>query len=209
MGTLFLLFAGMDVLLYVCIALIFHSRADQQLALTTAWLGFEPVTQRLLYPNPPRTLFGKLPPYSHTFCNEVGITVSFTVKGHLFIPNQNDLWSILNWGVCLQLFTSNENTEKSKWKTKSLIFTYLEANIFQAFPTMLSISFSKNWLLLTKEADFSYLLKALGVFHIWKASWGFSQDVYNAGSRKPPAMGIRQFFLTNEVLPSDFLYMFN
>lgn len=73
---------------------------------------------------------------------------------------------------------------------------------------MLSISFSRNWLLLTKEADFSYLLKALGVFHTLKASWGFSHDVYNAGSLKPPARGIRQSFLT-EFYQGDFLYKFN
>lgn len=46
---------------------------------------------------------------------------------------------------------------------------------------------SKNWLLLTKEADFSYLSKALGVFHTVKASWALSHDVYKAGSLKPPA----------------------
>lgn len=51
-----------------------------------------------------------------------------------------------------------------------IIFTYLEANIFQAFRTTLSSGFSRNWLLLTKEADFSYLLNALGVFHALKAS---------------------------------------
>lgn len=51
-----------------------------------------------------------------------------------------------------------------------IIFTYLEANIFQAFPTTLSRGFSRNWLLLTREADFSYLLNALGVFHSLKAS---------------------------------------
>lgn len=50
-----------------------------------------------------------------------------------------------------------------------IIFTYLEANIFQAFPITLSRGFSRNWLLLTREADFSYLLNALGVFHSLKA----------------------------------------
>lgn len=67
-----------------------------------------------------------------------------------------------------------------------IIFTYLEANMFQAFPTMLSRGFSRNWLLLTKAADFSYLLNALGVFHALKASWGFSHDVYKEGSWKLP-----------------------
>lgn len=52
----------------------------------------------------------------------------------------------------------------------TIIFTYLEANIFQALRTTLSRGFSRNWLLLTREADFSYLLNALGVFHALKAS---------------------------------------
>jgi len=72
-----------------------------------------------------------------------------------------------------------------------IILTYLEANIFQAFPTTLSRGFSRNWLLLTREADFSYLLNALGVFQALKASWGFSHDVYNEGSRKLPVAEIR------------------
>lgn len=59
---------------------------------------------------------------------------------------------------------------------------------------MLSRGFSRNWLLLTKAADFSYLLNALGVFHALKASWGFSHDVYNEGSWKLPVIKTGQAF---------------
>lgn len=95
-------------------------------------------------------------------------------------------------------FANAEDTSSCKWGISIIIFTYLEANIFQAFPTMLSRGFSRNWLLLTKEADFSYLLNALGVFHALKASWGLSQDVYNEGSRKLPGAERRQPFWQTE-----------
>lgn len=55
--------------------------------------------------------------------------------------------------------------------------THLEANMFQAFPTMLSRGLSRARLLLTSVADFSYLLKGTGHFQELKASAGGSQEV--------------------------------
>lgn len=55
--------------------------------------------------------------------------------------------------------------------------THLDANMFQALPTMLSRGCSSAWLLLTRVADFSYLLKGAGDFHTLKASCGGSQGV--------------------------------
>lgn len=49
--------------------------------------------------------------------------------------------------------------------------------MFHALPTIVSSGFTKNWLLLTNAADFSYLLKARWVLHTLKASTGFNQDV--------------------------------
>lgn len=59
----------------------------------------------------------------------------------------------------------------------SFSVAHREANMFQAFPTMLSRGWRRDWLLLTSVADLSYLLKGTGVFHELKASSGESQEV--------------------------------
>lgn len=63
--------------------------------------------------------------------------------------------------------------------------SYLDANMFQAFLTILSRGFKRDWLLLTKVADFSYPLKATGEVHVLKLFSVLSHGTYNAGSLKP------------------------
>lgn len=78
-----------------------------------------------------------------------------------------------NPALCFNIILSGWRLERFV----DLSFTYFEANIFHALPTITSSGFTKNWLLLTNAADFSYLLRARWVFHTWKASSGASQDV--------------------------------
>lgn len=85
------------------------------------------------------------------------------------------------------------------WKSLNKLDSYFEANIFHAFPTMLSKGFNRPWLLLIKVADFSYLLKALGVFHILNELSGDSQEVYNAGSLKPSEINNIEKAIVNDM----------